>query len=140
MAMTLNTSDRLLKVTNIAHSNHLLEEFVQGKLQLLDKISVPVALAGKIQNPANDPPTTVPADVVAVLIRQRGIPATIAVRTVDTGYVVTESASSKPEEFYVLFVNCGKNRESSIEGTVEVRYFTPRNAFARAVFFAAYYA
>lgn len=138
--MTLIESDRFLNVTDIAHSAYLLEQFVQEKLQVLENISVPVTLGGKLHNPANDPPTRVPADVVAVMIRQKNIPATITVNLVNTGYVVTESTSSKPEEYYLLFVNCGAHRRCSIEGTVEVRYFMPRDPVARAVFFAKYYA
>lgn len=132
-------SDRLTRVTDIAHSTALLEIFVQERLIRLDNISVPVTTSGVLRHPANDPPTTVPVDVVAVLIKQRRVPATIVVRGVDTGFVVTESRSSKPEEFYVLFVNCGEGRRCTIEGTMEVRYFHPRDGAARATFFAAYY-
>ena len=137
--MTLFETDRLLNVTDIAHSNSLLERMVYEKLQILDNISVPVFLGGKLHNSANDPPTRVPVDVVAVLIKQKNIPANITVSLVDTGYEVTESSINKPDEYWLLFVNCRKHRSCSIEGTMEVRYFKPLDLVARAVFFAAYY-
>ena len=130
---------RFLLVTDIAHSPSLLEDFVQKTLLHFDSMSILVTIDGVQRHLPNDPPTVVPEDVVAVLIRQPELPATIAFIPGESGYVVKESASGKPEQFYVLFVNCGEGSSCTIEGTVEVRYFYPRDADARAIFFASYY-
>lgn len=42
-------------------------------------------------------------------------------RVLKKGYIVAESAISKPVEFYLLLVNCGEGRRSTTERTVEVR-------------------
>ena len=139
MAMSLDPWGRFFLVTDIAASPSILEEFVHEQVLRLDHISVPVKIGGTIENLPNSGPTTVPEDVVAVLIRQRRIPPTIAVKKLETGYLVTEAASAKREEFYLLFINCDKGRRCTIDGTVGVRYFYPRNAVARATLFAAYY-
>ena len=81
----------------------------------------------------------VPSDVVAILIRQPEIPATFSLVDSSTGYVVTESEPSKPEEFYVLLTDPTDGRSCTIEGTVEVRYLYPRDPVAEATFFSSYF-
>ncbi|KAF6219721.1 hypothetical protein HO133_003546 [Letharia lupina] len=132
-------SDYLLVATHLAHSPSLLEAFVHESLLRLTNISIPVTIDDVTRNLPTSPPTTVPEDVVAILIRQRALPATIGVNGVEAGYVVTETASSTAEVFWVLFVNFGPGRACTVEGAVEVRYFYPRDADARAMFLAAYY-
>ena len=139
MAMPLTPWGRFFLVTDIAQFPSILEAFVHEQVLSLDHISVPVKIGDTIDNFPNSVPTTVPEDVVAVLIRQLKIPPTIAVRKLETGYLVTDAASAKREEFFLLLVNCGKGRRCTIEGAVGVRYFYPRNAVARATLFAAYY-
>lgn len=120
--------------TNIAHESSLLEEFVREKLHRLYKADVPVILSSEIHYSANNGLATVPDDVVAILIRQQEIPPSIYTHKRDSGFFVTEGLNGRPEQFYVLLVNCGQDRRCIIKGAVQARLFHPANAIARETF------
>ncbi|KAF6222461.1 hypothetical protein HO133_001547 [Letharia lupina] len=120
--------------TDIAHESSLLEAFVGEKLLRLYKIDIPIFASGVINNSADMGPATVPDEVVAILIMQQEMPPVIYTHKNDSGFFVTEGLSGRPQQSFVLLVNCGYSQGCTIEGKVQVRLFHPANTIARETF------